>query len=509
MGELILGIDVGTTSLKVSVFDHAGRQMDSALVEYSLQTPRTNFVEVPCNVYMESIEKCMELIASHRKIQTSDITVIGFSVQGETLCLLDKNCKPLMNAIVWMDNRAGSQAEKMRAHFGDELCYQVTGQVSFEACWPAAKLMWVRDEMPDVFAATQHILLLEDYIIFQLTGKFVAEGSLLTSTEYWDIRTKTYWHDMLNFIGIDEAKLPEIAESGEVVGTILPEMANLLGISPRALVSTGCLDQVAGAIGVGNIHPGIFSENIGAALAICVPTTKLTYDPNRQMPVHYFGIPDTYMMHTFTTGGMCLRWFRDVFCQQEIDIQNLTEIDAYELLDREAMRVPAGSDGLITLPHLQGSMAPDVNLNAKGVFYGATLQHKKAHFVRSIMESLGYLICRNLEAIEAMGLDVKQIRTMGGGSKSDVWNQMKADITGKTLHVTHSSQNTACLGAAIVAGKAAGIFPSIESAVDSMVCIRKTYEPNHAHRGVYDRQFSVFKKVFSALNPVFHEDSAK
>jgi xylulokinase len=154
-------------------------------------------------------------------------------------------------------------------------------------------------------------------------------------------------------------------------------------------------------------------------------------------------------------------------------------------------------------------MAPDVNLNAKGVFYGATLQHKKAHFVRSIMESLGYLICRNLEAIEAMGLDVKQIRTMGGGSKSDVWNQMKADITGKTLHVTHSSQNTACLGAAIVAGKAAGIFPSIESAVDSMVCIRKTYEPNHAHRGVYDRQFSIFKMVFSALSPVFHEDSAK
>lgn len=507
MNELILGIDVGTTSLKVSVFDHTGTQKDSALVEYSLLTAQTNFVEVPCSVYMESIQKCMKLIAAQGKIQTNDITVIGFSVQGETLCLLDKDCEPLMNAIVWMDNRAGVQAEKMRAHFGDDLCYQVTGQVSFEACWPAAKLMWIRDEMPEIFAAAQHVLLLEDYIIYQLTGKFVAEGSLLTSTEYWDIRTKNYWHEMLDYIGIDESKLPEIHESGEIVGTILPEMAAMLGVSPSAQISTGCLDQVAGAIGVGNIKPGIFSENIGAALAICVPTAKLTYDPNRQMPVHYFGIPDTYMMHTFTTGGMCLRWFRDVFCQQEIDIQNLTGIDAYELLDREAMRAPAGSDGLITLPHLQGSMAPDVNLNAKGVFFGATLQHKKAHFVRSIMESLGYLICRNLEAIKAMGLDIKQIRTMGGGSKSDVWNQIKADITGKTLCVTYSSQNTACLGAAIIAGKAAGIFPSIESAVDSMVSIRKQYDPNPSFRSIYDKLFAEYKKVFNALYPVFNKES--
>jgi len=285
------------------------------------------------------------------------------------------------------------------------------------------------------------------------------------------------------------------------------EMAELLGISPQAKITTGCLDQAAGAIGVGNIRPGIFSENIGAALAICVPTSKLTYDPNRQMPVHYFATPDTYMMHTFTTGGMCLRWFRDGFCQPELDIQNLTGVDAYDLMGKEADRVAPGSDGLIMLPHLQGSMAPDVNLNAKGVFYGATLQHNKAHFVRSIMESLGYLICRNLEAIDAMGLEVKQIRTMGGGSKSDVWNQIKADITGKTLHVTYSSQDTACLGAAILAGKAAGVFESIESAVDSMVKIKKTFEPNPANRAVYDKQYKKFKLLFNSLSTLFDEDA--
>ena len=507
MSELILGIDVGTTSLKAAVFDHEGVQKAAAVVEYSLLTPQPNIVEASCGIYMDSIVKCMEVIRSGGAVDTRDVTAVGFSVQGETLCLLDEAGQPLKNAIVWMDNRAGEQAEKLRAHFGDELCYQVTGQVSFEACWPAAKLLWVKENEPELFARTRHFLLLEDYVIYLLTGKFVAEGSLLTSTEYWDIRTKKYWPEMLEFIGIDESALPEIRESGELVGTILPEMAELLGVSPQARITTGCLDQAAGAIGVGNIYPGIFSENIGAALAICVPTSKLTYDPNRQMPVHYFATPDTYMMHTFTTGGMCLRWFRDGFCQQEIDMQKLTGLDAYDLMGREADSVPPGADGLICLPHLQGSMAPDVNLNAKGVFYGATLQHGKPHFVRSIMESLGYLICRNLEAIDAMGLEVKQIRTMGGGSKSDIWNQIKADITGKTLHVTYSSQDTACLGAAILAGKAAGVFESIESAVNSMVKIKKTFEPNPANREVYDRQYKKFKLLFEALTPVFSEDA--
>jgi xylulokinase len=406
-----------------------------------------------------------------------------------------------------MDNRAGEQAGKLREHFGDEKCYEVTGQVSFEACWPVSKIMWVKENEPEIFNKTKHILLLEDYIIYLLTGKYVAEGSLLTSTEYWDIRTKKYWGEMLEFVGINENWLPEVRESGEVVGTILPEMGDLLGVSLDAKVTTGCLDQVAGAIGVGNISPGIFSENIGAALAICVPTEKLTYDENRLMPVHYFAIPNTYMMHTFTTGGMFLRWFRDGFCHDAISMQQLTDIDAYDLMNKEAEKVVPGSDGLIALPHLQGSMAPDVNLNAKGVFYGATLKHNRGHFIRSIMESVGFLISRNLEAIDAVGLEVKQIRTMGGGSKSDLWNQIKADITGKTLYVTYSSQDTACLGAAILAGYAAGIFESIESAVKSMVKIKSTYEPNMENHEVYKKQYKKFKLLFSSLEELYELDA--
>lgn len=509
MADLILGIDVGTTALKSAVFTYDGIQLASASVEYNLLTPKVGFVEVPCNIYMDSIKKSLDLLSKKNKINTRDIKVVGFSVQGETLCFLDEIGNPLLNAIVWMDNRAVSQAEEMREKFGNDLCYKITGQISFEPCWPAAKVLWVKQNEPQIFEKTKHILLLEDYVLYLLTGKFVSEGSLLTSTLYWNIKTKEYWKEMLDFIGIDEQLLPQIMESGQLVGTILPAMAEYLNIAPDAKISTGCLDQAAGAIGVGNIYPGIFSENIGAALAICVPTKTLTYDPNQQMPVHYFAIPNTYMMHTFTTGGMCLRWFRDAFAQAEINIEHDTGYDAYYLMDKMAEKVEPGSDGLITLPHLQGSMAPDMNSNAKGVFYGITLKHTRAHFIRSIMESLGYIICRNIEAINQMGLQIDQIRSMGGGSKSDTWNQIKADITGKELYLTQSSQDVACLGAAILAGCAAGIFPSIQSAVDSMVKIKKVYKPDMNNHKIYQNQFIKYKKLFTCLNEMFEFDAQR
>jgi xylulokinase len=506
MAQIILGIDVGTTSLKTAAFSIKGEKLAAATVEYSLLTPAAGFVEAPCEVYLDSIKKCLARMRDVSALNTKDISFIGFSVQGETLCFLDEEARPLRNAIVWMDNRARTQAEKMRDRFGNELCYRITGQVSFEACWPAPKIQWVRENEPDVFSRTRHIVLLEDYIIHRLTDRFVAEGSLLTSTLYWDITTKKYWPEMLAYLGIDQSMLPEIKESGELVGTILPAMAEELWVAPDAKVCTGCLDQAAGAIGVGNVKPGIFSENIGAALAVCVPTKELTYDPHRLMPVHYFAIPDTYMMHTFTTGGMCLRWFRDAFCTQEIAVGGLTGDDSYYLMDKEAESVPVGSDGLLCLPHLQGSMAPDVNLNAKAVFYGMTLKHQKPHFIRSIMESIGYIICRNLDTIDKMGLHINEIRSMGGGSKSHIWNQIKADITGKTLYLTTLSQDVACLGAAILAGVAGGVFTGIEPACETMVKIDHIYRPDMEKHQEYQRHYEKYQALFRAVSAIYALD---
>ena len=272
--------------------------------------------------------------------------------------------------------------------------------------------------------------MIEDYFIHRLTGKYACEGSLICSTVYWDINTRRWWPEMLRRLKIGEDRLPEIRESGEPVGPVLPAPARELGLDPGTIVCTGALDQAAGAIGVGNIRPGVFSENTGAALAICATVDHPVLDPKGRMPCHYHGIPGTYMCHTFTTGGMVLKWYRDTFCQPEIQVGAQAGVDPYELLGQEAARVPPGAEGLVMLPHLQGAMAPEANPKARGVLYGITLRHTKAHFARAIMEAIACIVRRNIEVVEELGIRVSEIRGLGGGARSAVWNQIKADLTG-------------------------------------------------------------------------------
>jgi len=504
MRELIIGLDLGTTALKLALFDKKGAIIAVSTQEYSLLTPRTDHVEVAPHTYWQSFKAGLEDLRVKTQFKPEEIKALGFSAQGETLFFIDEDGNPLRNAIVWMDNRAQDEAEKLREKFSDEVCFKVTGQVSFEPCWPASKILWVKKNEPDVYAKTAKFLLIEDFFIFKMTGKFVSEGSLLTSTTYWDINTKKYWPEMLEYIGISDDQLPQVMESGEIVGKLNALVADELGLSPETVICTGALDQAAGAIGVGNVKEGGFSENIGAALAVCVPVSEATFDPNRNMPLHYFIKKDMYMVHTFTTGGMTLKWFRDVFAQTEKTMAELIDSDAYDLLSREASTIPPGSEGLTMLPHLTGSMAPDVNSKAKGVFYGFTLKHTRPHFVRAIMESIGYIIRRNIDALNNMGINVTELRSLGGGSKSAVWNQIKADITGKEL-ITVGCEEAACLGAAILAGKAIGFFTSIDEACEKMVKIHTKFKPNPDNKKLYDAGYEQYKKLFKDLEELFEE----
>lgn len=502
--QLLIGLDIGTTAEKIALFDQSGKMLAVSTQEYDLITPAVNYVEGDPEVYWDSFKAGLEDLRKQYPMTKEDTYTLAISAQGETLFFLDENGNNLRNAIVWMDNRAVDEATGLKKAFGDEQCYKVTGQVSFEPCWPASKILWVRDHEPEVFRKTRTFALIEDYFIHRMTGIWAAEGSLVCSTTYWNIITKKYWTEVLDYIGITEDQLPPVRESGEVVGKLLPEVAEELGLGSNVTVCTGCLDQVAGAIGIGNIHEGMFSENIGAALAVVCPVSKPMFDPNRTMPLHYFAEPDTYMIHTFTNGGMTQRWFRDKFCQPEMNVEALAGIDAYSTLSAEAAKVPAGSDGLVMLPHLSGSMAPDMNAKAKGVWFGFTLQHTKAHFVRSIYESLGYMIRRNIDALASMGLTVKEIRSSGGGSKSPVWNQIKSDILGIDL-VTMKSKEAATLGAAILAGKAVGLFPDLDSAVSSMAEEKDRYKPNADNRAVYDKGYEMYQKLFKDLGECFEK----
>lgn len=502
MQDLILSVDLGTTAVKIALFNTAGDLMALSTREYSLITPRPSVVEGDVKTYWDSFKTGILDLKTKYPFHSESVKALGISAQGETLFFLDKKGVPLRNAIVWMDNRALAEAESLTETFSNETCYRVTGQVSFDPCWPAAKILWLRKNEPEIFKKTGKFALIEDYFIYRMTGRLVSEGSLLCSTVYWDITKKRWWKEMLSFLDISELQLPEIREPGEPVGSLLPEVAEELGLDPGTIVCTGALDQAAGAIGVGNISEGIFSENIGAALAICTPVQKPAFSGSRIMPIHYFGIPNMYMMHSFTTGGMVLRWFRDAFCDAERAVGGLIGSDSYDLLGKEAASVQAGCEGLIMLPHLNGSMAPDVNPTARGVFYGFTLKHQKPHFIRAIMESLGYLVRRNIDALGNIGIEVSEIRSLGGGARSAVWNQIKADITGRPL-ITMQCAEAASLGAAILAGKALGIYDSVGDACKKMIKTDRRFEPDPAFRETYDRNYERYKQLFHDLSDLF------
>jgi xylulokinase len=501
--KYILGVDVGTTATKVALFDLKGTTIASATKEYELITPTTLEVEVDIATLWKAFKQGVKDILLTSKVDPGNVKALGISAQGETLVPIDKNGKPLRKAIVWLDNRAQEEAEILDKKFNGGKSYEITGQVKLVPTWPASKILWIKKHEPNVFSRAYKYLLVEDYFIWKMTEAFVAEGSLLCSTCYWNIVTKKWWDEMLDFLGITPEQLPEIREPGEKVGNLLSSTAEDLGLTTETIVSTGALDQACGTIGVGNIKPGIFTENIGAAIAICATLEEPVFDPNRIMPIHYHAIPDTYMAHTFTTGGMALRWFRDVFCETEISKANLANINPYQLMDKEVSQIQPGAEGLVMLPHLQGAMAPEANPRAKGVFFGFTLRHKRPHFARSIMEAIACIIRRNIEVLCEMGIEVEEIRALGGGARSKIWNQIIADLTKQPVTTTLHEEDAASLGAAILAGKAVGLFRNLEDAVEDMVAIRERLEPNPKNSKTYDKLYMKYIKLYESLIELF------
>lgn len=304
---LLLGVDLGTTAIKAGLYEATGALVAAAAREQVLATPSPDQVELDLENYWSAFADLVGQLACVAPGGNEGIVGLALSVQGETLVAADINGRALRPAIVWLDNRASAESEELCARFGNEAIFAVTGQTEMLPTWPAAKILWLRHHEPATFRQTARWLLLEDYFVQRLTGEAWCEGSLATSTCYWNLRTRQWWPDMLEAIGIEPSQLPQIGESGHPVGTLRAGVAEELGLRAETMVSLGGLDQACGAIGVGNIRPGVFSENTGAALAVCATVDHPVLDPQRRMPCHYHAIEGMYMLHTFTSGGIVLR----------------------------------------------------------------------------------------------------------------------------------------------------------------------------------------------------------
>lgn len=503
--KYILGVDLGTTAIKAAVFDENGRERASKTVEYTLLTPEPGMAELEASTYVETFRTAVSGAVKNAEIEPDEIVSVGMSAQGETTICLDENNEPLRPAIVWLDVRAAEEAAYIEQVIGRKNIQKHTGQPGMDAVWPAAKILWLKRHEPDTYNKTAKYVQLKAYFSYLMTGKMVCEDSILCTTMYWDIRTRKYWPEMLDLLGIIEQQLPEIYEQGENIGNITPEGAKMFGLSTKTTLNAGALDQACGALGVGNVRPGIFSDCTGSNLATVTIVDKLTLDPAMQMPCFASAIPGKYMLHAFSSGGMILKWYRDNFCRLEMMQESEGGENAFEAICREASLIPPGNDGLIMIPHLQGSGPPDADNYAKGVYFGITLAHKKAHFARAIMESIAVILRRMMQAMEELGVSFEQIIALGGGSKSIYWCQMKADATGIPVTVSDVNESASCLGAAILAGVASGIWESCEEAVDGIISGGTVYTPHEELKAAYDELFERSMNLWKQIRPLFRQ----
>lgn len=500
---LLLGIDAGTTSLKTGVFDGIGAQLAVAGEEYALHTPDALRAELDPEAYWRALRSTVARALERAGARPADVTALAVSSQGETVIPVGRDDSVNGPALVWLDNRAGDEALELARRFDGPTVYAATGVPAIVPTWTACKLLWWKRHAPGLFHSAARFLLVEDFLLQRLTGRYVTEGGVQCTSLLYDIRDHRWWQPMLDYLELTPDRLPELATPGAVVGTLRAKAATALGLPRSVAVVAGGMDQGAGAVGVGNIRPGIVSESTGGALTLQASVDRPDGDPSRQTPVYVHSAPGCYLYcPVCPTGGMALTWFRDQFGEREVELARRQGRSAYELLTELAATVPPGAEGLTMLPHLMGAFSPEYDPNARGVFFGFTLRHQKAHFARAILEAVAFMLRRNLELLATTGASTAEVHSHGGGARSRLWNQIKADVCNLPV-VTMEGEDAAIRGDAILAGVATGVFADLDEACAAMVVARERFAPDPTTREAYEAAYARYRALFEALRPIF------
>jgi xylulokinase len=384
-----------------------------------------------------------------------------------------------------------------------ETFYKLVG-ANLDSSHAVFKALWVRDEEPEIWSDAAFLLSPGTYVLRNVAGVVAVDYSNASSMALLDPRSRTWSPDVLAAVELPESMLPEVVAATEPISTITAAFAQATGLDPSTVVAVGCGDEMAATLGAGVFEPGEVCDVVGTAEPVCAASNAPREDPTMLVECHPHADPDAWLLENpgFVSGGN-LRWWRDQFAPIERGAEAEGLGDAYDLLSKEAERVPPGTEGLVFLPCMQGAMAPEWNGAARGVFYGLTLAHSRAHMTRAILEGSAFALRDIVEAMVNAGLDVRRLTIVGGGAKGPLWRQIKADVTGLPVRVPRSVETTAT-GAAILAAVASGVHATVAGAVEAIVAFRpEEHEPEPERREVYDEAYRRYRDVFFALKPVF------
>ena len=496
--KYFLTYDVGTTSVKTCVFDASLRMCGYSNEEYALITETGGIVEADPERYWSAVLSGTTRACENAKVEPSAVSAISITTQGETLIPVAADGTALHNAIVWLDERAGEEAAALSKVFDPVRFYAKTGITELNGYVPVAKILWIREHLPEIYEKTYKFLLLEDYLIMRLTGAFVSEKALLSTSGWFDIEKDCYWQEMLDAAGIDAEKLPEALECGTIVDRpVLPAVRRTLGLSEEVVVVTSAMDQTTAALGAGNIEPGIITETTGTGMCIGATVTEPDFfDPSRVNLYRHIEAGKYLIIPVCMTAGMVLKWFKDAFCKWEQEEAAARGVSAYDIISEQVEKVPPLSNGLLLVPYLTGTLQPDNNPDARGVFYGVGLDMGRPHFQRAIFEAIAFMLRENVELIERVEhLKATEIRALGGGAKSRIWRQIKADVN-QTRIVSMCEEECSSLGAAILAAVAVGVFPDAKTAAAAANSVSEALLPNETLAGAYDAAYARYRKLY-------------
>ena len=483
----VIGLDLGTTGARAVLADVSGATLAVHEAPYDLHTPRPGWAEQSPGDWERAAFSAMSAVAS-RAHRADDVRAIGLTGQMHGLTLLDRAQQPLRDAILWCDLRTGPQRRVLENSIGVPTLVRHTGNLPLEG-FQAPKIVWVRRHEPDLLERTAHVLLPKDFIRLRLSGECFTDVSDASGTGYFDSATRRWSDPMVDMLALDRAWLPEIRESPETAGRLMPAAADRLGLRPGIPIAAGAGDQPAGAVAAGVVSEGDAAVTIGSSGVVFAAASSYGAAPDGRVQVGAHALPQRwYLMGVTQAAGLSLRWLRDTFMPGV----------SYDQLVPEATDSPPGSRGLLWLPYLQGERTPHLDADARGALMGLTTAHRRADIVRAVLEGVAFSVRDAAQAIQGVGAPVERFKLAGGGARSPLWRQIIADVFDTPMQVEPEGRGPA-FGAALLGAVASGLFASVEEAVRVTATPRETIVPSTEGTAALDAAYARYRNLYPAL----------
>ena len=492
---------MGTGGTRALVMDAAGRVVSSGTEEHQpFASPEPGWAEQDPHDWWRACGIAVKKALQKSDLRAHEIACVGFSGQMHGAVMLEASGEVVRPALIWCDQRTRKQSEELAAKFGTERLIQLTCNPPLTN-FTLTKLLWVRENEPQLWKRVRYVMLPKDYVRFRLTGERATDQADASGTLLLDVANRKWSEQVLGGTGIEKTFLPKLYESPDVCGKLNSDGAAATGLKIGTPVVAGAGDQAAGAVGMGIVRAGVVSATIGTSGVVFAATDRPALDPRGRLHTFCHAIPERWhVMGVTQAAGLSLRWFRDTFAVAKSSA-HLSDRDPYQLLSEEAARVPPGAEGLLWAPYLMGERTPHLDPNARGALVGITPSHHRGHVIRAILEGVAFSLKDSFSIFEEMKVPVKQIRLGGGGARSPLWRQIQSDVYAHEVEIVEAEEGAA-YGAAILAAVGARHFASVDEACDAVIRVAKRVVPNSSSTAVLANAYASFRRLYPALRSV-------